>query len=111
VSFLATAYKGMPPAISTQLEAVLLENVTSSNDSIRLCAVQWASRLFPFSHPPARYVNTVGPTHLLEKREEPAGERCCGTHRGRNHLVRDHVAMRGGRVLPHNAPTPARTSL
>ena len=73
MSFLATAYKGMPPAISAKLEAVLLDNIASSNESVRLCAVQWASRLFPFAHPPARYVCVLGAgDKRFDVREEAA---------------------------------------
>jgi hypothetical protein len=73
VSFLATAYKGMPPAISAKLEAVLLDSITSSNESVRLCAVQWATRLFPFAHPPARYVCVLGAgDKRFDVREEAA---------------------------------------
>ena len=63
----------MPPAISAKLEAVLLDNIASSNESVRLCAVQWASRLFPFAHPPARYVCVLGAgDKRFDVREEAA---------------------------------------
>lgn len=28
-------------------------------DAVRLCATQWANKLFPFDHPPARYICVV----------------------------------------------------
>lgn len=33
--------------------------MASPLDAARLCAAQWAERLFPFSHPPARYLACI----------------------------------------------------
>ena len=33
-----------------ELDSLLLESVTSPRDAVRLCAVQWANRLFPLDH-------------------------------------------------------------
>eukprot|EP00959_Pyramimonas_sp_CCMP1952_P043130 902337-Pyramimonas_sp.AAC.1 len=58
---MAAAYVGnMSPAISAKIEAMLLESMASDQHAVRLSAVQWAARLFPFSHPPARYVCVLG---------------------------------------------------
>lgn len=38
------------------IELLLLDSIASSLDAARLCAAQWAVRLFPFSHAPARYI-------------------------------------------------------
>lgn len=35
---------------------MLLTSITSELDAARLCAAQWAQRLFPFSFPAARYI-------------------------------------------------------
>ena len=40
----------------TELEELLLESVASEQEAAKLCAAQWASRLFPPSHVPSRYV-------------------------------------------------------
>ncbi|GFR47108.1 hypothetical protein Agub_g8793, partial [Astrephomene gubernaculifera] len=39
-----------------QLDELLLESIRSPKDAVRLAAVQWACRLFPFHHVPARWV-------------------------------------------------------
>ena len=38
------------------MEALLLNAVTAEEEAARLCAAQWAQRLFAFDHVPARYV-------------------------------------------------------
>ena len=40
----------------TELEELLLESVASEQEAAKLCAAQWASRLFPWTHVPSRYV-------------------------------------------------------
>ena len=40
----------------TELEELLLESVASEQEAAKLCAAQWASKLFPISHVPSRYV-------------------------------------------------------
>ncbi|KAK3264270.1 hypothetical protein CYMTET_26979, partial [Cymbomonas tetramitiformis] len=72
VSSLAAAYKGCSAEISGKLEALLLEGIKDeANAPVRLSAVQWASRLFPFHHPPARYICALGAGDTkLEVREE-----------------------------------------
>lgn len=42
-----------------ELEALLLESVASQQEAAKLCAAQWASRLFPLSHVPSRYVCVI----------------------------------------------------
>lgn len=56
VSALSGAYKGLDAEQSAAIERLLLECVSSAKDTVRLCAVQWADRLFPFHHVPARYI-------------------------------------------------------
>ncbi|KAG2487332.1 hypothetical protein HYH03_014048 [Edaphochlamys debaryana] len=41
---------------TAELDELLLESVRSSKDAVRSAAVQWACRLFPFAHVPARWV-------------------------------------------------------
>ncbi|GLI60137.1 hypothetical protein VaNZ11_002209, partial [Volvox africanus] len=41
---------------TAELDELLLESVRSPKDAVRLCAVQWACRLFPFQHVPARWI-------------------------------------------------------
>lgn len=39
------------------IRALLLDGITTQTSSgVRFCAVQWATRLFPFSDPTARYI-------------------------------------------------------
>ena len=42
-----------------ELEALLLESVASQQEAAKLCAAQWASKLFPLSHVPSRYVCVI----------------------------------------------------
>lgn len=60
VSSLAAAYKGMSEEISTKLEGILLEGMEGAHEAVRLSAAQWAVRLFPFDHAPARYICILG---------------------------------------------------
>jgi proteasome component ECM29 len=45
-----------PGKARAELEELLLESVASQQEAARLCAAQWAARLFPLSHVPSRYV-------------------------------------------------------
>ncbi|KAG1660153.1 hypothetical protein FOA52_007810 [Chlamydomonas sp. UWO 241] len=72
-SALAGAFKAeqLSREQADELEALLLSSIASHKDTVRVCAVQWANRLFPFTHAPARYVcvlATGDPKH--EVREE-----------------------------------------
>ena len=42
-----------------ELEALLMESVASQQEAAKLCAAQWASRLFQLSHVPSRYVCVI----------------------------------------------------
>ena len=54
-----------------RIEELLLKSISSDQQASRLCAVQWAIRLFPFSHLPSRYVCIMGAGDgKLEVREE-----------------------------------------
>lgn len=54
-----------------QIEQLLLGSISSPQEASRLCAVQWANRLFPFSHVPARYICAMAAGDpKLEVREE-----------------------------------------
>ncbi|KAK9834910.1 hypothetical protein WJX81_007994 [Elliptochloris bilobata] len=53
---LAGAYAGCKGAAATSMEALVLESIGSGEEAVRLAAAQWAARLFPFGHVPARYV-------------------------------------------------------
>lgn len=59
VSSLASAYKGCSGDAAHHIELLLFESMASPLDAARLCAAQWAERLFPFSHPPARYLACI----------------------------------------------------
>ena len=75
-----------------ELEALLLESVASQQEAAKLCAAQWASRLFTLSHVPSRYVCVIAAGDAkLEVREAggaglkgpttpPSGELTRGTH-------------------------------
>ena len=39
-----------------KLTALLLDTVSSSNDAVKLCSAQWATKLFEFQYVPARYI-------------------------------------------------------
>ena len=56
---------------AARIEQLLLGSITSPQDASRLCAVQWANRLFPFKHVPAKYICTLAAGDAkLEIREE-----------------------------------------
>ena len=38
------------------MQALLLESMGHREDAVRMAALQWALKLFPFSHVPARYI-------------------------------------------------------
>ena len=61
----------------TELEELLLESVASEQEAAKLCAAQWASRLFPASHMPSRYVCVMaaGDTKLEVREAGSAGLR------------------------------------
>lgn len=54
-----------------ELEQLLLSSINSHTDTVRMCAVQWANRLFPWTHGPSRYICALacGDTKL-EVRDE-----------------------------------------
>ncbi|GAX79566.1 hypothetical protein CEUSTIGMA_g7007.t1 [Chlamydomonas eustigma] len=54
-----------------ELEKLLLSSIEHPKDTVRLCAVQWANRLFPISHEPSRYICVLATGDVkLEVREE-----------------------------------------
>jgi proteasome component ECM29 len=56
---------------AARIEQLLLGSITSPQEASRLCAVQWANRLFPFQHVPARYICALAAGDIkLEIREE-----------------------------------------
>ena len=56
---------------AARIEQLLIGSITSSQEASRLCAAQWANRLFPFQHVPARYICTLAAGDIkLEIREE-----------------------------------------
>lgn len=56
---------------AARIEQLLLGSITSPQEASRLCAVQWANRLFPFQHVPARYICALAAGDIkLEVREE-----------------------------------------
>ena len=61
-----------------RVEQLLLGSIISPQEASRLCAVQWANRLFPFSHVPARYICALAAGDVkLEIREEgQSGLKC-----------------------------------
>ncbi|KAK9810293.1 hypothetical protein WJX72_008148 [[Myrmecia] bisecta] len=70
VSTLATSYTGCTGEAAAKIEGLLLDSIASPQEASRLCAVQWAVRLFPFDHLPARYICILGAgDHKLEIRE------------------------------------------
>ncbi|DBB07277.1 TPA: hypothetical protein ACH3X3_008782 [Trebouxia sp. C0006] len=71
VSTLAVAYKGCSGDAAARIEQLLLGSITSPQEASRLCAVQWANRLFPFQHVPARYICALAAGDIkLEIKEE-----------------------------------------
>ena len=56
---------------AARIEQLLLGSISSPQEASRLCAAQWANRLFPFQHVPARYICTLAAGDIkLEIREE-----------------------------------------
>ena len=56
---------------AARIEQLLLGSITSPQEASRLCAVQWANRLFPFHHVAARYICALAAGDVkLEIREE-----------------------------------------
>ena len=56
---------------AARIEQLLLGSISSPQEASRLCAAQWANRLFPFQHVPARYISTLAAGDVkLEIREE-----------------------------------------
>lgn len=57
------------------MEKLLLEAVAAKEEAARLCAAQWAQRLFAFDHVPARYICVVaaGDTKLEVREAGLAG--------------------------------------
>uniref|UniRef100_A0A383W1Y8 Proteasome component Ecm29 N-terminal domain-containing protein n=1 Tax=Tetradesmus obliquus TaxID=3088 RepID=A0A383W1Y8_TETOB len=46
----------LPPSKVEELEGLLLSSISSEQAAVRLCAAQWAAKLFLRSHMPSRYV-------------------------------------------------------
>ena len=57
---LAGAYKGVSGSEKEALQALLLRSVVAGRDAARLCAVQWAAKLFPFDDMAARWAAGAG---------------------------------------------------
>ena len=56
---------------AARIEQLLLGSITSPQEPSRLCAVQWANRLFPFKNVPASYICALAAGDIkLEIREE-----------------------------------------
>lgn len=53
---LAQAFRGAGGEAGAAVQALLLRTVTSPEEAVRGAAVQWAVRLYPFAHAPARYI-------------------------------------------------------
>lgn len=60
LSSLATAYKASSSDVAKEIEGLLLKNVKASESEARFCAVLWATRLYPFSHAPSRFLCMLG---------------------------------------------------
>ncbi|KAL3147888.1 hypothetical protein ABBQ32_002606 [Trebouxia sp. C0010 RCD-2024] len=74
VSTLASAYKDCSGDAAARIEQLLLGSITSPQEASRLCSAQWANRLFPFQHVPARYICMLATGDAkLEIREEGQG--------------------------------------
>ena len=59
LSSLATAYKANPD-VAKEVESLLFENIKASESEARFCSVLWATRLYPFSHAPSRFICMLG---------------------------------------------------
>jgi proteasome component ECM29 len=59
LSSLATAYKTNPD-VAKEVESLLFENIKASESEARFCSVLWATRLYPFSHAPSRFICMLG---------------------------------------------------
>lgn len=79
---------------AARIEQLLLGSITSPQEASRLCAVQWANRLFPFQHVPARYVCALaaGDVKLEIWEEGQAGLKCPKPQPGML-VARDHGRM------------------
>ena len=83
----------------TELEELLLESVASEQEAAKLCAAQWAARLFPLSHVPSRYVCVMAAGDAkLEVREAGSAGLRSPTSRspGKPSLPRLHRSLAGG---------------
>lgn len=49
---LAAAFKNLTVDQADALDELLLKSVASNRDAVRLCAVQWANRVFSTAHIP-----------------------------------------------------------
>lgn len=56
VILLGSAYKDSPASVKEELEELLLSCMTSPSEAVRFCAVQWAVRFFPPTHPTGCYI-------------------------------------------------------
>lgn len=59
LSSLATAYKANPD-VGKEVEGLLFENIKAPESEARFCSVLWATRLYPFSHAPSRFICMLG---------------------------------------------------
>eukprot|EP00873_Tetraselmis_striata_P043262 jgi/Tetstr1/463526/TSEL_008405.t1 len=71
VSTLAVAYKGSTGETAVAIHDLLLQSIKSAQEPTRLCAVQWAVKLYSFNHIASRYVCMLAAGDFkLEVREE-----------------------------------------
>ena len=63
--------------------------MSGEQEAGRLCAVQWANRLFPFHHVPARYICAMaaGDKKLEIREEGQAGLTCPKPQQGTPKLI------------------------
>lgn len=60
LSSLAAAYKTCSPEVAKEVESLLLENARAPESEARFCSMLWATRLYPFSHAPSRFLCMLG---------------------------------------------------
>ncbi|KAF5832303.1 proteasome stabiliser-domain-containing protein [Dunaliella salina] len=74
-SCLSAAFKAdtLTPQQASELNDLLLTSIGAHQDALRLCAVQWANRLFPLDHVQARWICVLAASDTkLEVRDEGA---------------------------------------
>lgn len=72
----------LPGKAQAELEELLLESLASEQEATKLCAAQWASRLFSTTHVPSRYVCVMaaGDAKLEVREAGSAGLRGPASH-------------------------------